>query len=62
MTTPTERAIAEREKKSREKWMDRFPDWTPSERPEPVEKPKKSTARSPDVATLQAARASCAAG
>jgi hypothetical protein len=40
MTTPTERAIAAREKKSREAWYDRFPDWTPSERPEPVETPK----------------------
>ena len=47
MTTATERAIAAREKKSREAWYDRFPDWTPSERPEPVETPKakKSTAK-----------------
>ena len=43
-TTATQRAIAEREKKSREAWYDRFPDWTPSERPEPVEKPKAKPA------------------
>jgi hypothetical protein len=46
MTTATEKAIAEREKRSREAWHDKHPEWTPSERPEPVEKPKaKSTAK-----------------
>ena len=39
MTTATERAIAAREKKSREAWEKRYPDWEPSG-PDVVEKPK----------------------